>query len=86
MLLLALFTGNMAAQSVVLLTQADWLPYTPELWNSSAFLPENSITGRVLYVLIGYEANPSLLQAGVYLATAAFIMLSPLFQLAWRRL
>lgn len=85
MLLLALFTGNMAAQSVVFLTQADWLPYTPELWNSSAFLPENSITGRVLYVLIGYEANPSLLQAGVYLATAAFIMLSPLFRLAWCR-
>jgi len=57
--LLALFAGNMLAQSVMLLSQADWIAAGPALWDSSAWLPERSITGRLLYALVGYEATPS---------------------------
>lgn len=84
MVLLALFAGNMAAQAVLLLTQADWLPYTPQLWDSSALVAEYSVTGQLLYALVGYEANPSLLQAGVYGLAVALVMVSPLFRSAWR--
>ncbi len=84
MLLLALFAGNLASQAVLLLTQADWLPYTPELWDSSNLIPEYSVTGKLLYALVGYEANPSLLQCVLYLASAIMIAFSPLFLLAWK--
>ena len=80
--LLALFAGNMAAQGVLLLTQADWLPYTVELWDSSSLLPEYTVPGQLLYALIGYEATPSLLQGGAYLLAALLVLSSPLFMLA----
>ena len=66
-ILLAVFCGNMAAQSALHLTQADWLPYTPVLWNTSTLIAEGSLTGRLLYALFGYEATPSYLQAASYL-------------------
>jgi len=84
MLLLALFAGNVSSQAILLLTQADWLPYTAELWNSSSLIPEYSVTGQLLYALVGYEANPSLLQVVFYLSSALLIAFSPLFLLAWR--
>ena len=82
-LLLALFSGNMASQAVQFLNQADWLPYTPELWDSSFFITEFSITGQLLYALVGYDANPSLLQVGAYLAAVVLVACSPLFRSAW---
>lgn len=81
--LLALFTGNMASQAVLLLTQADWLPFTEELWDSSTWLPEYSITGQLLYALVGYEATPSLLQAMAYLLAVVLVVTSPLFRRIW---
>lgn len=86
LLLLALFAGNMAAQAVQLLTQADWLPYTAQLWDSSALIAEYSVTGQLLYALVGYEANPSLLQAGAYGLALLLVLFSPLFRTAWHRL
>lgn len=83
MLLLALFSGNMGAQATQLLTQADWLPYTPQLWDSSFLVNESSITGHLLFALVGYQANPALLQAGVYLVAVVLIACSPLFRTAW---
>lgn len=85
LVLLALFTGNMASQAVLLLTQADWLPYTPEAWNSSALLSEQGIAGQLLYALVGYEANPSVLQAAIYAAAALVVAITPLFRRAWTR-
>lgn len=83
LLVLALFAGNMAAQATQLLTQADWLPYTAELWNSASVISEESLTGRVLYALVGYEANPSLLQVIAYVAALLLIVLSTLFKNVW---
>lgn len=82
-LLLALLAGNMASQIVMLLSQADWLPYTAEAWNSSGLIPEASLPGRLLYALIGYEATPSILQLVCYGLAVLSILTGPLFRRAW---
>lgn len=64
--LLALFGGNMLAQAALNLVQADWLQAGPRLWDSSAWLPEHSVAGRLLYALVGYESSPSAVQAVSY--------------------
>lgn len=76
--LLALFCGNMLAQSALQLTQADWLQAGPTLWDSSSWLPEASIAGRMLYALLGYESSPSLSQVIAYVAGAAAVLAATL--------
>lgn len=66
--LLALFCGNMLSQAALQLVQADWLPATATLWDSSGWLSEQSVVGRLLYALVGYESRPSVVQAVAYLA------------------
>jgi high-affinity iron transporter len=83
-LLIALFAGNMAMQAILLLTQADWMPYTLELWNTRELLSEYSIPGQLLNALIGYEATPSLAQLIGYAAAFAAVASTPLFRHAWR--
>lgn len=82
-LLLALLAGNMASQIVMLLSQADWVPYTAEAWNSSSVVPESSLPGRLLYALIGYESTPSILQVACYSLAVLSILIGPLFRRAW---
>lgn len=67
--LLALIGSGMCAQATLLLIQADWLPAQAPLWNSSRWLPESSPLGQLLYASIGYEATPSPLVVGIYLAS-----------------
>ncbi|MDB4409302.1 FTR1 family protein [Gammaproteobacteria bacterium] len=64
--LLSLVAAGMLSQAVLLLIQADWLPSQLPVWDSSGWLPENSVTGQLLYALIGYEATPTALQAALY--------------------
>ena len=85
LILLALFAGNMALQCIQLLMQADWIPVTPQLWDTSALLTEYSVTGQLLYSLIGYEATPSLAQAIGYVAAVLLIASTPLFRQSWRK-
>jgi len=73
-ILLALFGGNMLAQAALNLIQADWLQSGPRLWDSSGWLPEQSVAGRLLYALVGYESNPSMTQAASYLAGAVAVL------------
>ena len=55
----------MWAQASALLTQADWLPATAPLWDTSAVVPQGSMLGQLLYALIGYEATPGPWQVGL---------------------
>jgi high-affinity iron transporter len=80
LVLLSLVSGNMASQATLLLTQADWFPYSQILWDSSNLLPENSILGHLLYALIGYEATPSLFQGISYVCGILLIFLCSLLQ------
>lgn len=72
--LLALFGGNMLSQAALHLVQADWLQSGPSLWDSSAWLPEDSVPGRLLYALVGYESSPSAAQFVSYLAGTAAVL------------
>jgi len=73
--LLALFGAGLMSQATQLLIQADWLPSQLPLWDTSGWLPEGSIAGQLLYVLIGYEATPTVIYVAVYL-TALTILLA----------
>lgn len=64
-----LIAAGIAGQATLLLIQADWLPSRAPLWDSSGWISEHSVTGQLLYALIGYEATPSSIQAAVYLAS-----------------
>lgn len=76
LVLLALFSGNMLAQSALQLAQADWLQAGATLWDTSGWLPEDSIAGRLLYALVGYESRPSVAQALSYLAGAGGVLMA----------
>jgi high-affinity iron transporter len=76
--LLALFSGNMLSQAVQQLTQADWLPALKPVWDMSASLPENTLTGQMLYAFMGYEATPSAIQVAAYVAGILLVALSAL--------
>jgi high-affinity iron transporter len=64
--LLGLVGSGLLLQATTLLMQADWLPTRAPLWDTSAWVPESSVTGQLLYVLIGYEATPTAIQMEVY--------------------
>jgi high-affinity iron transporter len=43
------------------------------LWDSSAWLPQDSLIGKLLHTLIGYNDRPTELQLIAYLATLAIM-------------
>jgi high-affinity iron transporter len=73
----------MAAQTILLLNQADWLPFTPTAWDTGGLLSESSVLGQLAYALIGYEATPSIMQVGAYTLGLVIVLLSPISRLAW---
>jgi high-affinity iron transporter len=73
--LIALLAAGMAAQSTAFLEKAgivDWLGATA--WDTSAYLSEASLFGRLLHTLIGYADQPSVLQVLVYAVVLAAIL------------
>ena len=57
------------------LIQADWLPSLVEpLWDTSAILSGDSLLGRILHALVGYEPNPSGMQMVFYVITLGLIL------------
>ena len=74
--LIALLAAGMASQAIAFLQQAQIVTvFTRMLWNTSAFISEGSITGKVLHTLIGYSDRPSIMQAIVYILTLTTIFL-----------
>jgi high-affinity iron transporter len=82
--LLALIGAGMAMQATSALIQADWLPAQAPLWDTSPWLAEHSLTGQLLYALIGYEATPGALQVGVYVGS--LILMTLVIRRATRRI
>ena len=76
--LILLLTAGLAAQAAGFLNQAGLLPALGNsLWNTSAFLSQQSMLGQLLHILIGYIARPSgieLLFYGVTLVTIFMLM------------
>jgi high-affinity iron transporter len=71
-ILIALLAAGMASQAVQFLDAAGTISVLGrQLWDSSGWLPQDSITGRLLHTLIGYTDRPTELQLIAYLATLA---------------
>ena len=75
--LIVLLAAGLAGQMARFLIQADWLPslVTP-LWDTSFILSADSLTGRILHAMIGYEPSPSAMQMLFYVVTLALILTS----------
>lgn len=70
-----LIIAGRVSQAVVFLAQADWLPSQLPAWDSSGWLAEDSVTGQLLYALIGYEATPMPSQVIAYLGSVLGVSL-----------
>lgn len=65
--MIALLAAGMAAQAVSLLQQAQVITVLGEVvWNSSSFISDRSLVGKVLRTLIGYTARPTEAQLLAY--------------------
>ena len=74
LVLLGLIGAGLLSQAVLLLIQADWVPSHLPLWDTTAVLSESSVTGKLLYVLIGYEATPTAIQVSFYFGGLAVLL------------
>src|SRR5262245_47232481 len=75
--LIALLAAGMAAQAMAFLTAAGLIERLDTvLWDTSAWLPESSIFGRLLQTLLGYVERPTELQLLAYGSTLG-IMAGP---------
>jgi high-affinity iron transporter len=72
--LITLLAAGMAAQAVLFIQQGGYFEYlTRTVWNTSGILSQDSILGRLLHTLIGYNDTPNGAQLVVYAATIATI-------------
>jgi len=83
--LLGLVAAGMLSQAVLLLIQADWLPSHLPIWDSSGWLSESSVTGQLMYALIGYEATPTALQAAFYFGGLLLLLIVVVVAVRFRR-
>lgn len=67
--LLALVAAGMASQAVMYLMQGGLIDSRLPVWDSSALISEASVTGQLMYALLGYEATPTATQLLFYAAT-----------------
>lgn len=75
LVLLALVASGMASQAVLYLMQGGLIESHLPVWDSSGLIAETSVTGQLLYALLGYEATPTLMQLGIYGATLVMFLL-----------
>lgn len=75
-ILVVMVAGSMMAQATQFLIQADWLPASTPLWDSSGFISEHSLSGQLLYALMAYEATPTALQVIVYVLSLILMLLA----------
>jgi high-affinity iron transporter len=75
-ILIALLAAGMAAQAVQYLDAAGLIDVLGKrIWDSSGYLPQDGILGRLLHTLIGYTDRPTELQLIAYFATLAAMSL-----------
>ena len=73
--LITFLAAGLAAQAVVFLQQGGIITAMADTaWDTSAYLSDTSLFGRVLHTLIGYADQPSQLQVVVYAFTLALVM------------
>ncbi|HWY73176.1 MAG TPA: FTR1 family protein [Burkholderiaceae bacterium] len=72
--LILLLAAGMAGQFARVLIQADVLPaLASPLWDTSSWMPDDSVLGTLLRALLGYQAQPSATQVLFYVAALVLI-------------
>jgi len=72
--LLSFLAAGMASQAVAFLQQAGVVSALAEtVWDTSAFIADDSLTGKTLAALMGYTAQPTGLQLAAYVAVLGAI-------------
>lgn len=75
--LITLLASGLAAQATAFLEQAGLInTLSDTAWDTSAYLSESSIPGRMLHVLIGYSEAPTRMELVAYLVTLVTITLA----------
>jgi high-affinity iron transporter len=75
--LIIFLAAGMAGQAAAFLAQADLVPpLGSELWDSSSFLRDDSIFGRVLHAMIGYSDRPMGIQLTAYVLVLVLLFAS----------
>lgn len=78
--LMLLLAAGLASQAAAFLIQADLLPaFGQHVWNTSALLKNDSLLGKTLHTLIGYDAQPAGMQLVFYAVTFVAIALGMRF-------
>jgi high-affinity iron transporter len=73
--LLILLACGLSAQAAGYLIAADVLPpLVSDVWDSSAFLPEDHIIGQIFHALFGYTDRPTGMQLVFYFSTLGLIL------------
>jgi high-affinity iron transporter len=73
--LILFLAAGMAAQAAAFLVQADVLPAVGEaVWDTSRFVPDDSLLGKLLHTLVGYTAKPYGIQLGIYVVTIGLML------------
>ena len=73
-LLISFLAAGMATQSVAFLEQTGAIEILGDnAWDTSSYLSEKSVVGRILHTLIGYCDQPSFLQVITYLCCLALM-------------
>ena len=68
--MLMLIASGMASQAAMNLVTINWLPpLVDRLWDTSWLLPQTSLLGEILHVLIGYDEGPSGIQFLVFVGS-----------------
>jgi high-affinity iron transporter len=74
--MLVLLAAGLASSAVRYLVQANLLPELgSQIWDSSWLLSDGSVLGKMLHILMGYEATPSGIQLIVYASVVIALML-----------
>jgi FTR1 family protein len=72
--MILLLAAGLASQSAGFLVQAGLVPPLAEpLWDSSAFVADGSLPGKLLQALMGYTARPAGIQVLIYIVTLLVI-------------
>jgi len=69
-------SAGMLSQGVRLLIQIDWLPAQKVVWDTSSWLDESSVVGRLSYTILGYEATPTLIEIQFYITAIAGVIIA----------
>jgi high-affinity iron transporter len=73
--LVLLLAAGMAAQAARFLIQADVIPsLAAPLWDTSAFVDNGSLSGKILQGLLGYDARPAGMQIAFFVAAIVLIL------------